>query len=102
MTTPFLRNHIKPCSICGKGLMAENRVGLFWRIRAERLMIDHRAVQREHGLEQLLGGAGALAHIFSPESSFAIPFGEPLNLLVCEPCALTQVSSLTPVLYHET
>lgn len=97
----FTRNAIQPCAICGKGLMHANPTGIFWRISAERLIIDQRAVQREHGLEMMMGGNAAIAAALSPERTFAQSFGETQRFLVCEPCALTCCGELPKALFPE-
>lgn len=52
----FKRDDIKNCSICERGIAHNNPVGMFWRLKLERLMLDPRAIQREAGMESMMGG----------------------------------------------
>lgn len=97
----FSRDDIKPCAICGMGIMCGNQLGLFWRISAERMMVDRKAVSSEHGLEMMMGGNPALARAFSPTSSFAYQIEPPRTFLVCEPCALNECGSLPAAIMPE-
>jgi hypothetical protein len=98
MTAPFSRQDIRPCAVCGKGLMHDNPLGLFWRVTAERMAIDQPAVRREHGLEQMMGGHVGLAAALSPERSFANQVAAPRAMLICEPCVLNRCG-LLPVAF---
>jgi hypothetical protein len=94
MVAPFTRRDIKPCAVCGERLMTDNPLGLFWRVTAERMAIDQRAVQREAGLETMMGGNVAIAAALSAESSFARTMIEPRAMLICEPCVLNRCGAL--------
>jgi len=77
---------IKPCAFCGKGVM-HTGLPLFYSVRVQRMGIDMREVDRAAGMEQFMGGHVALARIFH-DPEIANPFGEAVNSLVCEACAM--------------
>ncbi len=82
---------IKPCAICGRGVM-HSGVPLFYRVKVESMGIDVGAVKRQAGLEQVFGGgqAGAvLADVMGPDPDIARPVIEDQpTVLICQPCAL--------------
>ena len=75
-----------PCAICGKGV-AHTGVPLFYRVRIERMGIDHRAVQHASGMEQYFGGAVAIARVFA-DPEIASRIGDETTILVCESCSV--------------
>lgn len=76
-----------PCCRCGKGVM-HTGLPLFFRITIERMGVDAKAVQRQHGLEQLLGGHAGIAHAMGPDEDMGLPIGEPQRGLICHACAM--------------
>jgi hypothetical protein len=82
---------IKPCAICGKGLMHAG-VPLFYRVKVESMGVDLNAVRRHSGLEQFFGGrqlGAILADVMGPNPDIAKPMIEDQPaLLVCQSCAL--------------
>lgn len=86
---PIGRKDLKPCSVCGKGLM-HTGLPLFWRVHVERIGVDAQAVQRQAGLETFFGGgqAGAvLAEVMGDGRALATPLDKPAVHLICESCA---------------
>jgi hypothetical protein len=86
---PLGRKDLKPCAICGKGLM-HTGLPLFLRVHIERIGVDAQAVQRQAGLETFFGGGqtGAmLADIMGDGSRIAAPLDKPAVHLICESCA---------------
>lgn len=77
---------IKPCAGCGKGVM-HTGLPLFWRVTIARYGIDVTAVQRQAGLEMMLGSA-ALAHVMGPNETLAKPVMDDVILIFCEDCAM--------------
>lgn len=100
--TCFQRRDITPCAVCGHGIMHNNPTGIFWRVWAERLMVDRAAVGRAAGLEQMFGGNAALADVFSPERSFANQIQPAASMLICEPCVIGRCGSLAGAIMPET
>jgi len=64
---------------------------LFWRVKIERMGVDMRAAQRQHGLEQFFGGGPggvALADVMGDGAPIATPFEDSeITVLICENCA---------------
>jgi len=88
----FKQSEIQPCALCGKGLGHDGNF-LFWRLKFERLGIDHSAVRQQHGLELMLGSA-ALAHVMGPDRDIAKVIDGPRDALVCEPCVMDRLLGL--------
>jgi hypothetical protein len=72
------------CLGCGKGVAHAGHIA-FYRIKLEHMIINPRAVQRQHGLEMMIG---ALAAHMGPDEDLAQAVGTPINGLVCQSCAL--------------
>lgn len=81
---PFRRHDIRPCAICERGVAHDGNI-LIWRISFERLGLDRRAIERQHGLE-LIVGSPAIAHVLGSDAELAKPVDGPHDVLVCEPC----------------
>ena len=47
------REELKPCALCGKGLIATG-LPIVWRFRAERIVIDLTETRRAAGLEMMV------------------------------------------------
>ena len=60
---------------------------LAWKLNVQRIGIDARAVQREHGLEMMMGGNVALARVLSPERDFGHVMST-ATIILCEPCVM--------------
>lgn len=101
MSKPFTRDDFKPCVACRKPLMASNPLGIFWRISAERLILDLAAVRREAGLEMMMGGSVARARAFSPKHSFALPLVPAREMLICDTCLIERGGDLAPAFLPE-
>ena len=58
------QDEIKPCSFCDRGVMHSGSP-VFYRIKLDHMGVNTKAVQRQSGLEQVLGGGmGAAAVAF--------------------------------------
>jgi hypothetical protein len=75
-----------PCVGCGKGVM-HTGLPLCYRVTIERMGIDGRAVQRQAGLEMMLGGHAKIANVMGPDEDMGLPIGPTLRGLLCETCA---------------
>lgn len=72
------------CASCGRGMAA---AGIhFYRVEVEQLVLDQPAIQRQHGLEMMLGDA-ALASALGPDEDLAVSVGKGQGLL-CAECGL--------------
>ncbi len=75
-----------PCARCGKGVM-HTGLPLFYRVTIERMGSDGQAVQRQHGLEMMLGGHAKIANVMGPNDDMGLPIGPANKGLLCETCA---------------
>ena len=84
---------IKKCAICGNGMM---HLGLpfFYTIKIQRHGVDTGAIQRQNGLEQMLGGCAQLANVMGPNEDIAKPITEEKELWICDHCAGKDLSTL--------
>lgn len=81
------RRDIKPCAICGKGMMHGGAID-FYRVTVEHYVVDLAAVRRQHGLEQFMGSP-AIAQAMGPDEDLAKRMSdEPVPMLVCSNCAM--------------
>ena len=79
------RKDIKPCVLCGKGMMHDNNI-LFYKVRLTRLGVNLGAVQQRMGLEMMLGSP-VLAGVMGPDEDLATKITSQ-EFLVCDTCAL--------------
>ncbi len=63
-------------------------IPIFFRVRIERMAVNMGAVQRQHGLEQMLGGHATLANVMGPNEDLAVKLGDPVNAIVCMDCSI--------------
>lgn len=75
------------CAACEKPF-GHTGLPLFWRVTVERYGLDALAVQRQSGLEMMLGGHVALAQAMGLNEDMAKPMMEPVVITLCEKCAL--------------
>lgn len=73
------------CKVCGKKF-GESGLPLFWRVTFQRFFVDMRAVQRQSGLEMMLGNV-AIAAAMGPNEDLAKPMMDAVTVTVCESCA---------------
>ena len=92
----FKQRDIRPCACCGKGLAATG-LPLFYRLTIERFGLDGRAIQRQAGLEAMMGGNALIAAAMGPDEDLAVNLAGPRTVLVCETCS-HQAGRLFPVL----
>lgn len=81
----FKQSDLRACAVCTRGMMHAG-LPLFYRLRVERFGIDMRAVQRQHGLEMMMGQAAPLAAVMGPNDDIARVLDGPRDLLICETC----------------
>lgn len=74
------------CAACNKPVWHYG-VPLFWRLRAERLGIDARAIERETALGTFMHSP-ALAKVMGTDQDVTLPMMEPKTISLCEPCVL--------------
>ena len=79
------QNEFSNCVLCDAG-MAKDGV-FFYRVSVEQMVLDLRAIQKQHGMEMIMGAAAPLAKIMGPNEDLARGLG-PTSFLVCGKCAL--------------
>jgi hypothetical protein len=89
------KKDFKKCAICGKGVMHSGQI-MFYKVSITMMGIDIGAVQRQHGLEMMMGNA-AIAHVMGPDEDLAKPLGKPETGLVCQDCATHHNSVLAAI-----
>lgn len=78
---------LKKCVRCNKGVM-HNGCPIFYRVIVGRMVVNLPAVERQHGLELMLGRNAALAAVMGTNEDLAKPLGDPITVLVCQDCAI--------------
>ena len=90
------RKEIEPCAICGKGVMHDNML-TFYRVKLDYMIGNIPAIQRQAGLDMMLGNA-AIAHVMGLDEDIAIPMHEQ-SFLLCFDCAVQhQVAALAEII----
>jgi hypothetical protein len=78
------------CKGCGKKLGASfkdnHTLPFFWKVTAERFMIDDGALRRQAGLEMMVGHVG-IAQALSPDEDMAKQISSS-TFCLCEHCAI--------------
>lgn len=73
------------CIRCGKKL---GHALTFMVLRLDRFMFNHRAIQRQHGLELVVGNA-AIAQALGPDEELAVAIVDrPVEVGVCQDCTI--------------
>ena len=85
------RSEIKPCAVCGKGVMHDNQI-LFLSLKISRLGMNIRAIEQQHGLELMLGSP-TLAQVMGPDKDLAIEIVS-VEILLCDTCASKSVNEV--------
>jgi len=77
---------LRPCANCGKGVMHAGNP-IFYRVKVETFGVDCNAVQRQAGLEMMLGGHAGLANVMGPDDDMASLVCENIRIF-CSSCML--------------
>lgn len=86
------RTDLQRCALCRNGV---GHSPLFYRLTIEEFVLDPQGIQRAAGLEAFFGGgrAGAtLAHVMGDDPALAIRMFVPLQVLLCQDCAVTHAT----------
>lgn len=78
---------LRPCCVCGKGVCHSQQL-LSTRLNVTRMCVNIPAVQRQTGLEMMLGGNAVIAHAIGPDEDMLVPLGAEADLLICDQCAM--------------
>ncbi len=79
------QTELTKCIICDKGV-AHDRSPMFFTMRIERYVLNLRAIQEQHGLEQMLGNP-TLANVMGPDRNIATRIERKKAKIVCLACA---------------
>lgn len=63
-------------------------IPIFFRVRIERMAVNMGAVQRQHGLELMLGGHAVLANVMGPNEDLAVELGDAVTAILCIDCSI--------------
>ena len=77
---------LEHCICCSRGMAHAGQVH-FYRVKVEQMVLNVRAIERQHGFEMMLGPAAALAQVLGPDEDMAIRMGEVAGL-ICADCAM--------------
>ena len=80
------QSDFRMCAICGHGMATGVH---FYRLKIDHMFLNRLAIQRQHGLEMMLGGSGALSSAFSLDEDLATSVSTS-NLLVCGKCGIEE------------
>lgn len=78
------QSELQPCAICGKGVCHAGDPCCM-RLDVTRMVTNVGAVQRQTGLEMMLGNA-ALAAVMGTDEDMLVALGKPVTLLICDKC----------------
>ena len=83
---------IAMCGLCGKKIGKSGFLG-FYRMRIQQYMLDPSALQRQYGLEMMLGGNSMIAQVMGMDEDMAKMMYEN-EITVCFSC---QDKEITPI-----
>jgi hypothetical protein len=86
----FKQRHLKKCAFCDKGVMHDGNL-VFYRVSLSYMLVDVGAVQRQTGLEMMMGAAAALAQHMGPDEDIAHEVSRTGEVLICLECANTNI-----------
>jgi len=78
----------KGCALCNKGVMHKNQIS-FYRITLDHFIVDLKAIQRVHGLEQYFG----VAYVMGTDNNLANKMST-VNFLICDDCMFGELIQL--------
>ena len=97
MKTQLKQPDIQHCAVCSKGVM-HTGMPLFYQLEIATMGINLDAVQRQHGLEMMMGRAAAVAYHMGPQEPMAEAMGDPTVLHICHQCAMDERTNVLRLL----
>lgn len=91
------QSYIRPCIGCGKGVMHDNCIA-FYRVSIDRMVANLAAIQKQAGLEMMIGGNARIAMAMGPDDDIAKVFAQHV-VLVCLECSMRPLASLLERMY---
>ena len=73
------------CGICGQKI-GHTGMPIFYTVKFQTWGLDHGALQRQTGLEMMLGGHVALAQIMGADEDMANPMSKETEVTICFEC----------------
>lgn len=77
------------CGVCGKKI-GESGLPMFWTVKIERHGVNMDTVKRQSGFAMAMGNA-MLASVMGPDEEMTTPLMDPVDITVCETCAMKEV-----------
>ncbi len=74
------------CGNCNKKI-GHTGIPLFWVVSIERFGLDKVSLDRQTGLEMMMGGHVGLAQAMSPDEDLATSVMDKVTFSLCESCA---------------
>lgn len=85
------QNEISKCACCDEGVSRNGTAITFFEADLCRHVLDIRAIQRQTGLEQIIGNAAVAFHMGQQEELTNVVDTEPnKRALICDTCAMTR------------
>lgn len=79
------QREFEKCIVCGKGVAHDGSL-CFYRLKIEHMVLNVSAINRQHGLELMLGAAAPLAVHLGADEDLARPASD-CTVLLCFDCA---------------
>lgn len=78
------------CAHCRRKI-GQTGLPIFYRVSIERHGVDIHAVNRQAGLEQMLGGTAFLAHTMGPDENMTVVLMDRQTITICDECAAKDI-----------
>ena len=85
-----LRKHAT-CALCRRKI-GQTGLPLFYLVSIERHGVDMAAVNRQSGLEQMLGNCASIAQAIGPNEDMTAMLMDRGTITICEPCSHKDVT----------
>jgi len=82
------------CSFCDVKLFDNNYLPMFWKLKISQFVLDQGVLQRQTGLEMMMGGHVGLAQVFSTNEDMAKEIDEEKTLSMCMKCMTEKFTGL--------
>lgn len=79
---------LKPCHLCAKGMAHAGSI-TFFELTIQRHALDPSGIRQVHAMDVMFAGALGIGRAFC-DADVSKPFGEQDRVLICEPCAISQ------------
>lgn len=83
------QSEIRNCFVCDKGIAHDNQM-VFFKISLDYMILNLRNIQRQSGLEQMIGNP-QIAAVMGPDLDMAASINR-VDALICLHCSMSQTS----------